>query len=123
MKKGFTLIELLAVIVILAIIALVAVPVVSNVIASAKIDSGKDSVHGYIEAVNNKISVDRLKGQTVSNGLYSRNELADVKIYGDIDGAYVQVEDGKIKELVAGWWDPGAGSSLERIFITLHTGL
>ena len=52
-KKGFTLIELLAVIVILAIIALILVPIVSNVIASAKKAAFKESVNGIIDSTNN----------------------------------------------------------------------
>ena len=51
-KKGFTLIELLAVIVILAIIALIIVPVVANIIESARFGAAKDSVLEYVHAAN-----------------------------------------------------------------------
>ncbi|MBE6144858.1 MAG: prepilin-type N-terminal cleavage/methylation domain-containing protein [Firmicutes bacterium] len=49
-KKGFTLIELLAVIVILAIIALIAVPVIMNIIASARKSAFEDTAYGLISA-------------------------------------------------------------------------
>ena len=49
-KKGFTLIELLAVIVILAIIALIAVPVIMNIIASARESAFEDTAYGIIKA-------------------------------------------------------------------------
>ena len=51
-KKGFTLIELLAVIVILAIIALITIPIVMNMIKTAKKSSARSSALGYIDAVN-----------------------------------------------------------------------
>ena len=49
-KKGFTLIELLAVIVILAIIALIAVPVIMNIISSARESAFEDTAYGLIDA-------------------------------------------------------------------------
>ena len=48
--KGFTLIELLAVIVILAIIALIAVPVIMNIISSARESAFEDTAYGLIDA-------------------------------------------------------------------------
>ena len=51
MKKGFTLIELLAVIVILAIIALIVTPVVSNIVANARIAANARSVEGHIRNI------------------------------------------------------------------------
>lgn len=50
-KNGFTLIELLAVIVILAIIALIATPIIMSVIRDAKVGAAKDSMFGYVKAV------------------------------------------------------------------------
>ena len=50
-KKGFTLIELLAVIVILAIIALIVTPVVSNIVANARIAANARSVEGHIRNI------------------------------------------------------------------------
>ena len=49
-KNGFTLIELLAVIVILAIIALIAVPVIMNIITSARKSAFEDTAYGLISA-------------------------------------------------------------------------
>ena len=49
-RKGFTLIELLAVIVILAIIALIAVPVIMNIITSARESAFEDTAYGLISA-------------------------------------------------------------------------
>ena len=50
-RNGFTLIELLAVIVILAVIALIAVPIIMGVIHESKKGSAKDSMYGYVKAV------------------------------------------------------------------------
>lgn len=55
-KSGFTLIELLAVIVILAIIALIAVPIIMNIISEAKKGAAKDSLYGYVKAVELQVS-------------------------------------------------------------------
>ena len=49
-KRGFTLIELLAVIVILALIALIAVPVIMNIISSARESAFKDTMYGVVKA-------------------------------------------------------------------------
>ena len=54
-KKGFTLIELLAVIVILAIVALILVPVISNVIDSARKAAFRETVNGIIESADNYV--------------------------------------------------------------------
>ncbi|HPF83270.1 MAG TPA: prepilin-type N-terminal cleavage/methylation domain-containing protein [Bacilli bacterium] len=51
-KRGFTLIELLAVILILAIIALIAIPVVKNVLDTAKKNALKDSAYGLVQAAD-----------------------------------------------------------------------
>ena len=50
-KKGFTLIELLAVIVILAIIALIAVPIILNMINSARRSAARSAALGYVDAI------------------------------------------------------------------------
>ena len=62
-KKGFTLIELLAVIVILAIIALIAVPIILNMINSARKSAARSAALGYVDSVEyysgfNQISSD-----------------------------------------------------------------
>ena len=51
-KKGFTLIELLAVIVILAIIVLITIPLLGNVIESAKKGALMSTANGIIESAN-----------------------------------------------------------------------
>ncbi len=50
-NKGFTLIELLAIIVILAIIAVITVPIILNIIETARNGAAKNSVTGYGKAV------------------------------------------------------------------------
>ena len=69
-KKGFTLIELLAVIVILAIIALIAVPIVLNMINSARKKAAESSALGFIDAIeyNNGFAQTEQAGYTEING-------------------------------------------------------
>ncbi len=50
-NKGFTLIELLAIIVILAIIAVITVPIILNIIETARQGANKNSITGYGKAV------------------------------------------------------------------------
>lgn len=64
--NGFTLIELLAVIVILAIIMLIAVPVVMNVIETARKNAFIDSALGIIRSAEQKVSI-----ATIEDGTYS----------------------------------------------------
>ena len=51
-NKGFTLIELLGGIVILSIIALITIPVISNVINKARLQTLKNSAYGMLDATN-----------------------------------------------------------------------
>jgi len=69
-KKGFTLIELLAVIVILAIIALIAIPIVLNMIESARKAAARDTAYGYIDAIeyNNGFADMEVAGYTRITG-------------------------------------------------------
>ena len=67
MKKGFTLIELLAVIVILAIIALIVTPVVSNIVANARIAANARSVEGHIRNVELAIISEAFAGETTGD--------------------------------------------------------
>ena len=70
-KNGFTLIELLAVIVILAIIALIATPIILNTINKAKKNAAKDSMLGYVDAIEsqNALSlVDSEKYHEITSG-------------------------------------------------------
>ncbi|MBP3461030.1 MAG: prepilin-type cleavage/methylation domain-containing protein, partial [Bacilli bacterium] len=55
--------ELLAVIVILAIIALIATPIILNMINDAKKSAAKDSIFGYVEAVENYQTLQMLKNE------------------------------------------------------------
>lgn len=59
--KGFTLIELLAVIVVLAVISLITVPILLNVVKTAKIESEKASVREiYSSVVRKSITEDNI---------------------------------------------------------------
>ena len=83
MKKnnGFTLIELLAVIVILAIISIIAVPIVLNIIDTARRGSAESSANGYIDAVEYYNASQNIKGEKLLDGTYDVADL-DVKIDG-----------------------------------------
>ena len=75
-KKGFTLIELLAVIVILAIIALIVTPVVSNIVANARISANARSVEGHIRNIELAIiSQAFVSGSTGDMDLYDAATL------------------------------------------------
>ena len=80
-KKGFTLIELLAVILVLAIIAIIAVPQILGVIDKAKEGAAKSSALGYIDALEKKVALSILQGETFEDREYSFGEI-DVEIKG-----------------------------------------
>ena len=80
-KKGFTLIELLAVIVILAIISIIAVPIVLNIIDTARRGSAESSANGYIDAVEYYNASLSMKGQPLMDGTYDVADL-DIKLDG-----------------------------------------
>ena len=63
-KKGFTLIELLAVIVILAIIALIAVPIILNMINSARKSAARSSALGYIDSIEYYAGFNQISNDT-----------------------------------------------------------
>ena len=67
-KKGFTLIELLAVIVILAIIALIAVPIILNMINSARKSAAKSSALGYIDSIEYYAGFNQISNDTGITG-------------------------------------------------------
>ena len=77
MKKGFTLIELLAVIVILAIISLIATPIVLNIINETKESATLRSAEFYMNAVENKVAMEMLKGETL-DGPYNITKDGDI---------------------------------------------
>nr|MBP3258668.1 prepilin-type N-terminal cleavage/methylation domain-containing protein [Bacilli bacterium] len=86
-KKGFTLIELLAVIVILAIIALILVPIVSDIIESARKTSFRESVNGIIDSTNNYLHDYILK---------YNNELNDYPVVFTCDGTSCKTTDNDV---------------------------
>ena len=98
-KKGFTLIELLAVIVILAIIALIATPLVLNTIEKSRKNSAKDSMYGYVEAIESQNALAQLdseKYQEVTSGdVSSINSTIKVKGTKPTSGT-VTIEKGTV---------------------------
>ena len=107
-EKGFTLIELLAVIVILAIISLIAVPIIMNIISSARESSNKRSIELYGKAVESAFADKQLDGSEVAIGLYTQSDegktltKGNTEITVQYDGSKVECtknrlyEDGKI---------------------------
>lgn len=61
-KYGFTLIELMAVIIILGVIALIAIPVVGNIVESARRKTFEESVLGAFKAAIYKTGMDEING-------------------------------------------------------------
>ena len=98
-KKGFTLIELLAVIVILAIIALIAVPIVLNMISSARKKAAESSAYGFVEAIeyNNGFAQAEQPGYTEINGENLDATTINVKMKGKKPtSGTVTIENGKV---------------------------
>jgi type IV pilus assembly protein PilA len=83
-KKGFTLIELLAVIVILAIIALIAVPIILNMINSARKSAARSSALGYIDAIeyNNGFAQVEPDNYTLITGTDIKTSTINIKLKG-----------------------------------------
>lgn len=106
-KRGFTLIELLAVIVVLAIIALIAVPMVLNTIEKSKEGAAKASGYNYVEALENAVAINMIKGITLdgtytltTNGIQKiGEEEIIVPIKGDrpISGGMIVIDQGIVK--------------------------
>ncbi len=104
MRRGFTLIELLGVITILGIIALITIPIVTNIIKSAKEDTERTNKDLYIKAVVNTLANEKIKsdyepqtcqilGSTVVVGTDETDKVSYVA--GDLlcDGInYIKVE-------------------------------
>ena len=106
-KNGFTLIELLAVIVILAVIALIATPFVTGAISKAKIGSAKDSMYGYVKAIENELIQSIIDNKTTIDGTYTLKDktfqYGENVINPDIKGTkaesgYVIITNGNITE-------------------------
>jgi prepilin-type N-terminal cleavage/methylation domain-containing protein len=110
-KNGFTLIELLAVILILAIIALIAIPVIQDIVKSAKKEALRDTAYGLAQAGQNKCSSSTLQGtwndmliQFENNEETSEAKLSDYFNGKNPDAGEVSVND-SCKTAVAIWND------------------
>lgn len=85
-KKGFTLIELLAVIVILAIIALIVTPVVSNIVANARIAANARSVEGHIRNIELAIISNAFQASSTGDmDLYDGTAVTDTTKVANIE--------------------------------------
>ena len=80
---GFTLIELLAVIVILAIIALITVPLILNVIETAKRGSFKDTAYGLIESAELYYSKQQLNGNNIGSKTFTFPDAKELGYKGE----------------------------------------
>ena len=90
-QKGFTLIELLAVIVVLALIAIIAIPILKNVIDTAKFGSVKNSVYGVEKAASVYYAQHYVDGIT---GKYNLDNTT-ISYKGKIDRGVVYYGDNK----------------------------
>ena len=102
-KKGFTLIELLAVIVILAIIALIAVPVIMNIISSARESAFEDTAYGLIDAGEMYYASSLLENGmasdvefTITNGEFVGENKLEVKGALPTNGKIIVTKDGRV---------------------------
>ena len=104
MKKrdGFTLIELLAVIVVLAVIALIAVPIVLNLVNTAKKGAAEASSIAFLKAVDNymlltQMNPDLVKlenGKTYQISRIKYEEVAFIDLF--IDKVYAEENEAEI---------------------------
>lgn len=94
-KKGFTLIELLAVIVILAVIALIVTPIVTSIIAQAKVSANARSVEGHIKDVQYTILEVSFKENGNINKYDGTYPVNNVKLIDKLesDGYHIQDSD------------------------------
>ena len=102
-RKGFTLIELLAVIVMLAIIALIAVPVIMNIISSARESAFEDTAYGLISAGEMYYASALLKNGmtsdvefTITDGKFVGENKLEVKGALPTNGKIKVARDGKV---------------------------
>ncbi len=82
-KNGFTLIELLAIIVILAIIAVITVPIILNIIETARKGAAKNSVTGYGKAV--ELAFTQYQYQKELDGVTEETGSVKVKVKNGAD--------------------------------------
>src|SRR5574344_735788 len=103
-KKGFTLIELLAVLVILAVLALIIVPVVSNIITSAKRSSLNVSANGLVKTAQlyysgheQEFTDDFIEFTCNSTGCTNAEKEQKLDYNGSIEAGRIKIfADGKI---------------------------
>ena len=106
-RNGFTLIELLAVIVVLAVIALIATPIMIGIIGDAKKGAAKDSMYGYVKAVELSETRKIITIENVMTGTYTTQDgnlyqastkVLDVNFKGTKpeDGGTVTVTNGQV---------------------------
>ena len=102
-RRGFTLIELLAVIVILAIIALIAVPVIMNIISSARESAFEDTAYGLIDAGEMYYASSLLENGmtsdvefTIEDGEFVGENKLEVKGALPTNGKITVTKDGKV---------------------------
>ena len=102
-RKGFTLIELLAVIVILAIIALIAVPVIMNIISSARKSAFEDTAYGLIDAGEMYYASSLLENGmasdvefTIEDGKFVGENKLEVKGALPTNGKIIVTKDGRV---------------------------
>lgn len=100
-EKGFTLVELLAVIVILAVVALIAVPIILNAISDARRNAAKESLNGYIDAIEKRLVEQEMEEEIIEiaqDGCYKVETInKEVEIKGNTPAeGEVCIENGKI---------------------------
>ena len=100
-KNGFTLIELLGGIVILSIIALITIPIISNVINKARLQSLKNSAYGMLDATNlyyaQNEPTKNLRFDIEDNTMTSSDTTKMISYKGNIkDGSLILNKNGKV---------------------------
>ena len=98
-KKGFTITELLAVIVVLSIIGLIIVPKIADVLKNARMATAKNSVHGYIDAINNKLSSNIINDESMDGTISVSDLESEIKYSGNrVKSGIVTISDNKVTE-------------------------
>ena len=89
-KKGFTLLELLAILIVLALLTIITIPVIGNVMKSAKKNTATESAYGYIEALKEHMATYSMENDISLNGTYVVNN-------GNISGYNLESQTVKTK--------------------------
>lgn len=92
--KGFTLYELIAVIIIIAVIALIGIPIVNQVIDSARQNALKDSAYGIIKSADIYYATKMSNGESSVEFDCSNNACTNGSEKLDFKGS---VDEGKVK--------------------------